>query len=120
MANALKKLLDPRGHTPLKAYKDAKDHGGDPMKAVLDPNQHFLDSGPRTAGEARKADVQNKAKFERKRKKDRRARTEKAYAAAGRKAPGYKKGGQVKKKHSGNCCRGMGCATRGGRYNKDG
>ena len=91
---------------PISAYKDASDHGGNTTNAILDPQQLILKSGPRNTKEANEATADAKAKARKKRKK-------KAYESAGLPVPpGMKKGGKVK----GNCCRGMGCATRGGNY----
>ena len=36
------------------------------------------------------------------------------------KAKAYKKGGKVKAHTPGDCCRGMGAATSGGKFRKDG
>jgi hypothetical protein len=66
---------------PISAYVQADKHGGDPMKAVLDPQQLILKSGPRSSAERIEADAQDKADFDKERKKRR----------------GYAKGGQVKK-----------------------
>jgi hypothetical protein len=111
MGIKLKDFLDPRVQNPISAYKDASDHGGDPLKAVLDPQGIILDSGPRNTKEARAA----QDKYTAKKKKKRLAKSRAAGA-------NYAKGGRTKMKHSKNHtnCRGMGCATRGGKFRKDG
>ena len=72
----------------------------------MDPHHRFSPDQPKTPKRASEIAANRKAKARKKRKK-------KAYESIGMPVPaGMKKGGKVK----GNCCRGMGCATRGGNY----
>lgn len=82
---------------------------GDKVKHMLDPQQVFIKDIPQTDKEIKQDDLAT-AKWKTKQKRKRLAKS-RAYGAP------YKKGGQVKSK---SCCRGMGCATRGGRFHKDG
>jgi hypothetical protein len=88
-----------RNINPLAAGLNAKKHGGSPLKAILDPMQHILKSGPRSAAQADKAYGKSPEGREKKR------RTE-MYAGTGLTDPmRMSKGGQI--------CKGAGKATRG-------
>lgn len=95
---------------------------GDKLKHMLDPQQVFFKDIPMTEKE-KKVDA---AKLQKSINKQKTKRLAKSRAMGA----GYKKGGKVKmacggkthkmKKGGKVTCRGMGCATRGGLYNKDG
>ena len=91
---------------PAKAHLDAYKEGG--FSGAIDPYQTMGRNQPLTDAEQTAANEKAKAEFE-KEKKERRA------------ARGYKKGGKTKMKAGGKTyCRGMGAATSGGRFRKDG
>ena len=125
MGNILKKalnplhdkgMLDPVGpkSNPFTAAYDAKKNDGNVMNAIFDPSGKMLKQ-PATP---------RQIAAEKKKKRD------EMYARAGKKPPtgmkkggkvkAYKKGGKVKPHTPGDCCRGMGAATRGGKFRKDG
>ncbi|MHC4882949.1 MAG: hypothetical protein ACYTCV_10175 [Planctomycetota bacterium] len=111
---SLRDWVDPRRVEPVAAAVTAKKQGGsnkEAAMAVLDPNQHYLDR-------PKQNEAVNAALMAKKKRKKRKQ----VYAAAGRKPPGMKKGGQVKTKphKHGDNCRGMGCATRGGKFGRNG
>jgi len=99
-------------HNPISAYKRGKKSGAsrsERAREIIDPGRVLGGSLPLTEKQLAKEKAEHKAWVA------------KVKARKRKKKPiGMKAGGRTRHKHSGNCCRGMGAAIRGGKFRKDG
>lgn len=97
---------------PIQAYRDAGKRGGNQIDALFDPSGKFLKQPTKTAKEYAKE------------KEERRKAGQKMMSSIyGMKSGGQAKmacGGKAKKMAKGGQCRGMGAASRGGKFSKSG
>ena len=96
-------------------FKNDNATKADKVNILLDPHSRLAPEPPKSSKEL---GISAKKK-EKKRKEGVYANAFK-HGYKGKKPTGMKKGGKVKTHTPGDCCRGMGAATRGGKFRKDG
>ena len=94
-------------------FKNSNATTGDKLGIVLDPHSRINPEPP-------KSPERIMARSANKKKKKKTAMYANAAAYGYKPTQSMKKGGQVKAHKSGDNCRGMGSAIKGGRFNKDG